>query len=493
MASPRPTRRTFLRVGSGAVASFAALGNFMPRTRTAMDSDDEIRIAVAGIRSRGRSHIEGFRKLANVRVVALCDVDSNVLDREVSQFEKRGEKVDGVADFRELLERKDLHAVSLATPNHWHALQTVWACEAGLDVYVEKPVSHGFHEGELMIEAARKNKRVVQTGTQSRSSQAIREAIEWMHAGNLGPIKLARGFCYKPRKSIGKVTGPQAIPEGLDYDLWTGPAPLTPLRRRNLHYDWHWDSATGNGDLGNQGVHQVDLCRWALGENGLPSDVLSVGGRLGYDDDGDTPNTQILWCRYPTAPMLFEVRGLPRDIKAQEEDWGGRMDRYQGIGIGVVVECEGGRLHLPNYSSAEAFDLEGNSVRKWNGARNHFENFVAAVRSGNQDELSADIREGHLSAAPCHLGTVSHNLGRKASVSEIRDSLSNLPEVEEAFTRMIQHLESNQVDFGNGSLTFGRKLTAGRGTDLVESLGAAPNSEALLFRGGRGPFQFPSI
>ncbi len=456
-----------------------------------MGPDEEIRIAVAGIRSRGRSHIEGLRKLANVRVVALCDVDSDVLAREVAQFEKRGEKVDAVVDFRELLERKDLHAVSLATPNHWHALQTVWACEAGLDVYVEKPVSYGFHEGELMVEAARDYGRIVQTGTQSRSSQAIRAAIEWMHAGNLGPIKVARGFCYKPRKSIGKVAGPQNVPNHIDYDLWTGPAPLTPLMRRNLHYDWHWESATGNGDLGNQGVHQVDLCRWALGENGSPSEVLSVGGRMGYDDDGDTPNTQILWCRYPTAPMLFEVRGLPRDIKAQKEDWGGRMDRYQGMGIGVVVECEGGKLHLPNYSSAEAFDSEGRSMRKWTGARDHFANFIAAVRSGNTGSLSADIAEGHRSATPCHLGSLSLGLGRTADAAEVHESLEDHPILGEAFARMASHLEANQVDLNSTPLTLGRHLVA-EGSSLPEALAADPATAPLLFRPGRAPFRFPS-
>ena len=491
MSSSRPTRRTFLGAGGAALLGITPLGRAAPRSRTVMGSEEEIRIAVVGIRSRGRSHIEGFRNLPNVRVVALCDVDAGILAREAAKFEERGEKIQCVADFRELLNRSDIDAVSLATPNHWHALQTVWACESGLDVYVEKPVSHSFLEGELMVRAASQNNRIVQTGTQSRSSQAIQEAIDWMHAGNLGSIKIARGFCYKPRQSIGKVNAAQEIPEGINYNLWTGPAPLVPLRRRNLHYDWHWDSATGNGDLGNQGVHQVDLCRWALGEKGLPSEVLSIGGRMGYDDDGNTPNTQLLWCRYPTAPILFEVRGLPKNLKAQKEDWGGRMDRYEGIGIGVIVECERGKLHLPNYSSAEAFDSDGNSIRKWNGARNHFENFVAAVRSGNSNDLSAEIKEGHLSAAPCHFGAISHSLGQQATAAEIQRSIAGVSFLEDAFARLTQHLQSNEIDISSSLLTLGRKLTAGGENDLAETLGADLARPNLLFRPGRQPFRFP--
>ena len=315
-------RRRFLQssLATGAVLSIPAIPLFA-RSRH-RSPNEEIRVAVAGVRGRGRNHIGGFRGISNVKVVALCDPDREVLAREVKACEDRGESVDGVVDFRELLDRDDIDVIAIATPNHWHALMTIWACDAGKDVYVEKPVSHNIFEGRQMVNAARKHDRIVQTGTQSRSSHGIRDGIAWLRDGNLGAIKFARGTCYKPRQSIGKVGGPQDVPSHIDYDLWTGPAPMKPLTRRNLHYDWHWVFDTGNGDLGNQGVHQVDLCRWALGESGLPPRVGSIGGRLGYDDDGDTPNTQIILLDYDAAPLIFEVRGLPRDKEAQASNWG---------------------------------------------------------------------------------------------------------------------------------------------------------------------------
>ena len=491
MEHPYPTRRSFLQASGGAFFGATALGWSDSSPRSAFGKDDEIRVAVAGIRGRGTAHIEGLRKLPGVRVVALCDVDSGFLAREVAKFEKRGEKVDGYRDFREMLNREDLHAVALATPNHWHALQTVWACNAGLDVYVEKPVCHSLGEGLRMVAAARANNRIVQVGTQGRSSYAIRDSITWLHEGHLGKIKLARGFCYKPRKSIGKVSGPQAIPENVDYNLWIGPAPMRALERKQLHYDWHWDATTGNGDLGNQGVHQVDLCRWALQENGLPTEVLSVGGRLGYDDDGNTPNTQIIWSQFSSAPMLFEVRGLPRNLKAQKENWGSSMDSYHGVRIGVVIDCEKGSLRIPNYSSAAALDLDGKSMKKWNGAKNHFENFISAVRSGNPADLNAEIAEGHLSAAPCHLANLSHQLGGTSSPEEITAALSSNPAMTEAFQRMTAHLQANEVDLTATPLTLGRTLSAGN-TTLPRAMAADPLTKPWLFRDGRGEFRFPS-
>jgi predicted dehydrogenase len=480
-----PSRRSFLKTTSGSLLSLSALACAVPQKRRPFAPDEEVRVAVVGLNSRGRAHVNGFKNLPNVRVVALCDADSDVLAREVARFTEGGAQVDAVHDFRELLQRKDLHAVSLATPNHLHALQTVWACEAGLDVYVEKPVSHNFGEGELMVAAARKYGSIVQTGTQSRSSHAIRDAIAWLHAGNLGKIQLARGFCYKPRKSIGKVFGPQPIPSQIDHNLWTGPAPLVPLMRKKLHYDWHWDSTTGNGDLGNQGVHQVDLCRWALGANDMPLTTLSIGGRLGYDDDGDTPNTQILWAQYEEGPMLFEVRGLPRDAEAQKKDWA--MGSYDGIRIGVIMECEKGTLRIPNYTSATAVDRDGNTIKEWKGANDHFANFVDAMRSRKSTDLAADIEEGHRSATPCHFGVISHSLGQPASTKAILKVTEVNPDLHDAAERMIVHLVDNKVDLDKTPLTLGMKLY-GKNGSLPETIASDRRTQAWLYRAGRPPF-----
>jgi predicted dehydrogenase len=317
VAHSRLTRRSFLRGAGGSLAALA--GARVPHLRR---PSDELGVAVVGLNGRGMDHLEALRALPGVRIVALCDVDDLVLSRAAKKLREHELRADGHADFRNVLERKDVDAVSIATPNHWHALQAIWACQAGKDVYVEKPVTHAFGEGAPLVAAAQKYGRMVQCGMQSRTSPAIREALEWVRAGNLGALQLARGLCYKPRPSIGKCKGNQKIPDSVDYDLWCGPAPLVPLRRQRLHYDWHWSFATGDGDLGNQGVHQLDLARWALGAEKLPPSVLSLGARLGYEDDGETPNTQMVFLT-PSSPCrsCFEVRGLPRDAAAQGGDW----------------------------------------------------------------------------------------------------------------------------------------------------------------------------
>jgi len=439
------TRRRLLE-GSAATFVFMNLPAFgRPRARR-RSPNEEIRCAVIGLRGRGRSHVDALRAMPDVKVVALCDADREVLASAEQGFVERGEKVDTYVDLRKVIERDDVDVIATATPNHWHALIAVWACQAGKDVYLEKPVSHDIWEGRQIVKAARKHGRIVQTGTQSRSSFGIREGIEWMQAGNLGAIEVVRGFCYKPRQSIGKVDGPTKVPEGVDYDLWTGPAPMKPLMRRNLHYDWHWVFDTGNGDLGNQGIHQMDLCRWALGAGELARGVLSIGGRFGYDDDGDTPNTQIVLFDYEKAPLVFEVRGLPRDLAAQQENWGGSMDRYRDVSIGVVVECAEGSLVLPDYHQAQAYDSKGQEVRAWEGADDHFADFIAAVRSRKPEDLSADILEGHLSSALCHMGNVSYRRGQLADPDEIHRRISDAEVPSESFERFCRHLEANGVD-----------------------------------------------
>src|SRR5437764_6365081 len=279
------------------------------------------------------------------RLVALCDVDSNVLENEVKRCENKGEKVKGYTDIRKLLEDNDVDVVTIATPNHWHSLAAFWAVQAGKDVYVEKPVSHNVSEGRRVVEASRKYDRIVQAGTQCRTNPGLQEAIAWLREGNLGKIIRARGLCYKRRASIGKVDGAQPIPPHIDYDLWCGPAPMEPLMRKNLHYDWHWVWPTGNGDIGNQGVHEMDLCRWFVGNTTLPDSVMSIGGRFGYDDDATTPNTLITYYDYKPIPFIFEVRGLPsRALRADEpKDRIIGMDAFgKLIRVGIWVQCENG-------------------------------------------------------------------------------------------------------------------------------------------------------
>jgi predicted dehydrogenase len=472
-------RRTFLK---GSLLTAAAVGMPARLWSNVSGANQDIRVAVIGFRGQGRSHINQFRTLPGVRVVALCDADSAILEREAKRLYDDGVQVETCSDLREILDNKDIDVISTATPNHWHALISIWACQAGKDVYVEKPVSHNVWEGRQIVEAARKYNKIVQTGTQIRSSRGIREAMEFIHNGGLGKVKLARGLCYKRRASIGKVDGPQPIPATVDYDLWTGPAPLTPLMRKQLHYDWHWVWPTGNGDVGNQGIHQMDLARWALQVNELAPRVFSIGGRLGYEDDGTTPNTQMVVHDYQAAPLIFEVRGLPARAGAKE------MDKYLGADVGNVIHCENGYLVIPSYSAALAYDNDGKELRRFEGGGNHYENFIDAVRSRKASDLAADILEGHLSSALCHTGNISHLLGQGAPPQEIRETIMTDREAEETFERMMVHLEANEVDLKKTPLTLGPVLRMNPKTERFTN-----NREAnkLLTRDYRPPYVVP--
>jgi len=457
-------RRQFLASSSIAAAAIALPGcatqsqtAFRPRSRV-IGPSDTIRVAIVGFNGRGQDHISGFRKLAGVKIVALCDVDRKVLDAEAKKFADRGEAVTTFTDVRKLLEREDIDCVSIATPNHWHSLMAIWACQAGKDVYVEKPVSHNAWEGRQIVKAARKYSRIVQTGTQSRSNPGLREGVEWIQAGNLGKITVARGLCYKPRQSIGKVTAPTAIPEHIDYDLWCGPAPASPLMRAKLHYDWHWQFVTGNGDLGNQGIHQMDIARWVLRENTLSPAVFSIGGRFGYQDDGDTPNSQFVFHAYPRAPLIFEVRGLPKSKQYQTDGWGNNMPDYHGAQVGVVVDCEGGKVVIPSYDSAIAYDPSGKEIKRWKEGADHYANFIAAVRSRKFADLNADIEEGHLSSALCHTGNISYLLGEKLRPEAIRERLKGNAAGTETFERLAEHLAANGVDLAATPAVLGAHL-----------------------------------
>jgi len=283
-------RREFVQSSAALAAAFAALGSSARPARAtdkAKDNargsaQDRLRVAVVGVHGRGGEHVHALAGKHNCVVATICDPDVGVIGPTMSHcLSAQGFLPRYEADIRKVLEDKSIDIVSIATPNHWHALAAIWAMQAGKDVYVEKPVSHNVSEGRRIVETARATRKICQTGTQSRSSTGMREAMEFLHSGKLGQVRLARGLCYKRRGSIGKVEKPQPIPKTIDYDLWCGPAPKKPLMRQKLHYDWHWIWDYGNGDLGNQGIHEMDKARWGLGKMELAKSVLSVGGRFG--------------------------------------------------------------------------------------------------------------------------------------------------------------------------------------------------------------------
>lgn len=485
MNHPPLTRRDLLKTVGLAVTSIA----LAPRSWAQVTgANSDIRVAITGLNGRGGGLLKAFREVKGARIVALCDVNTEVLERAAKTFRDRSEPVQTFVDFRELLVRPDIDAVVIATPHHQHALQAIWACQAGKDVYVEKPVSHNIWEGRQLVAAAKKYDRVVQPGTQSRSRHPIIEAVEWVRAGHLGRVTSARGLCYKRRASIGQTSGPQPVPATVNYDLWLGPAPNAPLRRKNLNYDWHWQWATGNGDLGNQGVHEMDIARWFLGERGIAPRTWSLGGRFGYQDDGETANTQLLIHDYASAPLIFEVRGLP--AKAETE----KMDEYRGAAVGVVVACEGGSIVL-DARRVEAFDRDGKRIREFTQNKaepvvDHFKNFLGVVRSRKVADLPCSIEDGHVSSALCHLGNISHRLGKLLGPDELREQIRGHAPLAEAFERMSGHLAANRIDLKKTPASLGLPLAFDPVTEKFSGNAAA---NALVTRDYRRPFVVPQL
>jgi predicted dehydrogenase len=493
------SRRTFVKTSALAAAGMALPAHAWARV---LGSNSDLRVAVIGLNGRGKAHLSSLAKIAGVRVVALCDVDTALLEKE--KVNVNGGDVKTYVDIRELLASPDVDAVTIATPNHWHSLAAIWALQAGKDVYLEKPVSHNIWEGRQLVNAAAKYKdRVIQAGTQIRSGEGLREAVQWVQAGNLGKIKAARGFCYKRRESIGQCGGPQTVPSSINYDLWSGPraivAPQRNTKNGPVHYDWHWIWLYGNGDVGNQGIHQMDVARWFLGDPGLPEHSLSVGGRLGYVDDGQTPNTQIVIHEYTRAPLIFEVRGLPAKagltgsgVDPRENADTAGMDKYHGVSIGNVIDCEGGSVIVPTYTSATAVDAKGTVIKEFKGRDRHMENFVDVVRSRKTSDLYGPIGEGHISSALCHLGNISHRVGQAAPNASTRDLIKSNAPLAEAHGRMTEHLGANNVDLKKTPLTLGVPLLFDPKAERCHGPDAA-RANAMLKDDYRAPFVVPTI
>ncbi len=380
----------------------------------------------------------GFHNQKGVVVVAVSDPDTSRMRQAAALIEsKYGHSVDQYQDMRRMFDRKDIAVIGNATQNYWHGLSTIWACQAGKHVYVEKPLSHYIWEGRQMVHAARKYNRLVQVGTQRRSQTSIAEAIQWIREGHLGKIKYITAFANKPRNSCGKREKPLKLTPTIDYDLWCGPAKKLPIYRDRLQYDCSFDWNTGDGESCNQGVHEVDVARWCLGEETLPRRVMSLGGRFVFNDACDVPNTQIIYYDFPTAPLLYEVHNL-RKAKGSNE-----MPNFRGEAVGVIVDCEGGTVSL--YRGI-AWDNAGKQVKTFSGGRDHFVTFIEAVRAGKQEMLTADVEVGHLSTAVCHVGNISYRVGQPAPVEAQRKQVQDIPVFNEMFDRYLEHLKANEID-----------------------------------------------
>jgi hypothetical protein len=474
----RLSRRAFLRTTSFGLAALSA-GRLL-------GANEAIRIAFLGTRLRGSELIRDFQSVAGVRIVAICDADSDVMAEQKAKLAAAQTPVETATDFRRIFDRKDIDAVVIATPDHWHALMTVWACQAGKDVYVEKPVSHNIWEGRQMVIAAQKYGRMVQAGTQDRSDIGLQAAAKFLRQGGLGKIKLARVFDNVRRESIGKVDGPQPIPKSVDYGLYQGPAPLEPLRRKNLHYDWHFVWPIGTGDCGNRGIHALDHARWLSGVETVPNRVLTIAGRLGYDDDGQTPNSQITYFDTQPVPMLYELRSLPQAKGARQ------MEAFRGIRTSMIIECEEGYL-AGGRGGAKAWSCDGKVVKAFPGdsGRTHVANFIAAVRSRKREELRADILQGHASTTFCHLASISYLVGRPCPPTDIAAVAKDQPLLAESFDRLVRHLQANEVDLTRTPLTLGPLLTFDAGMERFSGE-AREEANTLLRRSYRPPFVLPA-
>ncbi len=409
------SRRTFI-MSAGAAT--------LTKMVSAKPASDKIRIAVLGVNGRGKDHIAGFQGLADAEVAVLCDPDSQVLAQRAQQFEARySRKVETERDLRKVFERKDIDAVSIAMPNHWHALAAIWACQAGKDVYVEKPGAHSIWEGRKLVEAAYKYNRIVQHGVQLRSSEAIQEAVDHLRKGTIGDVYMARGLVYRWRPSIGKKS-PEPVPSYLDYNLWQGPAKDTPFSKRFVHYNWHWHWEWGNGDVGNQGIHETDMCMWGL-DVGLPTRITSFGDKFLFDDDKETPETQTSLYHYPAEKKMiqFEVRNWCTNDEA-------------GAGVGNIFYGSKGFLVVKGYSSYEIFlgqKREKGPAR--NAGGNHFANFIKAVRSRKTSDQNGPVESAHLSSALAHLGNISFRTGRTLNFDPTKERFVGDPEADKYLKR----------------------------------------------------------
>ena len=444
------SRRELLENSMFAAAAAVAAGPFTQAWAAEPQSkspNERLSVAVIGVKGRGTDHIGGFAGRTDTEITYVCDVDTTYQSRVQDVAKRQGRAPKFEQDLRKILDDPSVDIISIATPNHWHALAAIWALQHGKHVYVEKPVSHNVSEGRRIVEAARKYNKICQTGTQCRSMGGSQQAIDFVKSGKIGQVNLARGLCYKRRKTIGDV-GSYTPPSTVDYNLWCGPAPMNPLTRKQFHYDWHWQFDYGNGDLGNQGIHQMDVARWGLGVNDVGRSVMSYGGRFGYVDAGNTANTQVSIHDYGDKTLVFEVRGL-------------ETGNLKGANVGVIFYGTEGYVVLTSYNAGAAFDLQGKQIQAFKADGNHYENFVKAVKSGRREDLNADIQEGHLSSALCHLANISYRLGESLSPAQVRERLQGVKSKEDTLAtldRFQEHLAANKVDAGT-KIQFGPQLS----------------------------------
>jgi predicted dehydrogenase len=473
-------RRHFLKSTLAAAASITIAGT--KSSGRVLGANEAIRVGVAGLNGRGGSHVSEFLRMDGVQITYLIDPDTRTFAAKSRQIQQRsGTAPRTVQDVRTALEDRNLDVLSIATPNHWHSLMTIWACQAGKDVYVEKPMSHNVQEGKLAADMARRHNRIVQHGTQSRTEGGWASVMDVIRSGQLGRLLVARGLCYKPRYGTGSngvVASVRRVetPRELDFNIWTGPAPMRPYHENLVPYRWHWFWDFGNGDIGNQGVHQMDIARWAIAGATMPRSVICLGGRFGNPDHGETPNTQVALFDYGQTKLIFEVRGMPT-AGYRNQMVGNSFHLEEGIIAGTNAFYPRGQNRAQPLPRVQA--------SRRGPATNHFANFIAAVRSRQTADLNASILEGHYSSALCHLANISYRLGSNVPFNPRSRTFTDNPDATEALGRMEEHLRMNEVNLQSTNVRVGPRLVVSAETETI-----ADNAEAnrLLSRENRRPF-----
>ncbi len=469
-------RRDFLSRVSAAGIGAAVAGTSLLRAEDAPAAPRDVaRLAFIGVRGRGSEHVKEFGAMKDVQIAAIVDPDENVIAKAMKlAADYGGQKPRYEKDVRKILDDKNIDGVIVATPNHWHTLTSIWALQAGKHVYCEKPVSQNCWEGARMVEAARKYNRVCMTGTQNRSSAAIAAAFEYMNSGKLGKVKLARATVFRKRDGIGKKAD-ASVPPGVDYNIWQGAAHERPFNPNRFHYEWHWNWEYGNGELGNNGIHVLDIVRWGLGKSELPRKILSLGGRYGFDDDGQTPNTHVVWYDYGDVQILCELRNH-------------KTDPYHPSGHDVFFHCENGILGIGGKIGPAAYDLKFNQVETFKGGNNHYRRFTDAVKKGSLDTPGNFILEGHLSTCICHLGNISHRVGEERPFEGVESTIKDNEALSDAYRRMVAHLGDSKIDVKAEKICVGKMLEYDSKT---EAFPGDAKATALLRREYRAPFVVP--
>ncbi|HWQ53705.1 MAG TPA: Gfo/Idh/MocA family oxidoreductase [Bryobacteraceae bacterium] len=427
-------RRYFL-MGSAVAAQMRASSLASP--------NDTVRVACVGVRGQGQSHIRAYGRMPNVEIAAICDVDESVLQQRLSDAEKLTKKRPaGFTDLRKLLEDKSIDAISIATPNRWHALQTIWGCQAGKDVYVEKPCAYNIFEARQILAAAKKYNRMVQHGTNGRSSASMQEAVQKVRDGVIGDVYMSRGLCFKWRDTIGR-TPVEPVPPGVHYDLWLGPAPKREFTKNRFHYNFHWFWDYGNGDFGNQGAHQIDAARWLLGVK-YPTKVSAMGGHFLFDDDQETPNTMVATFEFNEGGkkkfLVFDVRHWISNGEAGIQDIADPMAGPAAgtrTSVGNIVYGSKGYLSTarPGFKIFLGKEQQPGPAPSAGGRGDNWANFIQAVRSRKQSDLNAPLEEGVPSVTLIHLANISYRLGRTIHFDPETFTCKGDPEANRMFTR----------------------------------------------------------